>query len=98
MRGSVFLIADNTGRAYLSNVPLSTEHNPGSACYVLLATIGIPLQNVLMEGDTFSAKNVCHSMLQSAQEYLIYVSVGNRIYRQCVGIPMGTDCDPLAAN
>ena len=28
-------------------------------------------------------------------EYLIdniYVSVGNRTYRQCIGIPMGTDC------
>ena len=34
-------------------------------------------------------------------EYLvdsIYVCVGNRIYRQCVGIPMGTDCAPLLAN
>ena len=34
-------------------------------------------------------------------EYLIdniYVSVGNRTYRQCIGIPMGTDCAPLLAN
>ena len=34
-------------------------------------------------------------------EYLInniYVNIGNRIYRQCVGIPMGTDCAPLLAN
>ena len=34
-------------------------------------------------------------------EYLIdniYVSIGNRVYRQCVGIPMGTDCEPLLAN
>ena len=34
-------------------------------------------------------------------EYLIdniYVSIGNRIYRQCVGIPMGMDCAPLMAN
>ena len=33
-------------------------------------------------------------------EYLIdniYVSIGNRVYRQCVGIP-GTDCAPLLAN
>ena len=28
----------------------------------------------------------------------IYVNIGNRIYRQCVGIPMGTDCAPLLAN
>ena len=27
-----------------------------------------------------------------------YVSIGNRVYRQCVGIPMGTDCAPLVAN
>lgn len=34
-------------------------------------------------------------------EYLIdniYVNVGNTVYRQCVGIPMGTDCAPLLAN
>ena len=34
-------------------------------------------------------------------EYLIdniYVSIGKRVYRQCVGIPMGTDCAPLVAN
>ena len=34
-------------------------------------------------------------------EYLIdnvFVSVGNRVYKQCVGIPMGTDCAPLLAN
>ena len=28
----------------------------------------------------------------------IYVSIGKRVYRQCVGIPMGTDCAPLLAN
>jgi hypothetical protein len=34
-------------------------------------------------------------------EYLIdnvYVSVGNKVFRQCIGIPMGTDCAPLLAN
>ena len=34
-------------------------------------------------------------------EYLIdniYVCIGNRVYRQSVGIPMGTDCAPLLAN
>ena len=34
-------------------------------------------------------------------EYLIdniYVSIGNKVYRQCIGIPMGTDCAPLLAN
>ena len=34
-------------------------------------------------------------------EYLvdnIFIKIGNRVYRQCVGIPMGTDCAPLIAN
>ena len=40
-------------------------------------------------------------MLIAYVEYLIdniYVSIGNRVYRQCIGIPMGTDCAPLVAN
>ena len=40
-------------------------------------------------------------MLVEHVEYLIdniYVSIGNGVYRQCVGIPMGTDCAPLLAN
>ena len=28
----------------------------------------------------------------------IYVRVGNRIFKQTIGIPMGTDCAPLLAN
>ena len=28
----------------------------------------------------------------------IYVLVGNKIFRQRIGIPMGTDCAPLLAN
>ena len=34
-------------------------------------------------------------------EYLvdnIFIEVGNRVFRQCIGIPMGTDCAPLIAN
>ena len=40
-------------------------------------------------------------MLIAYVEYLIdniYVSIGNRVYRQCIGIPMETDCAPLVAN
>ena len=46
-------------------------------------------------------QSLTEDKLISHVEYLIdniYVSVGNRIYRQCVGIPMGTDCAPLLAN
>ena len=28
----------------------------------------------------------------------IFVQVGNKVFRQCVGIPKGTDCAPLLAN
>ena len=28
----------------------------------------------------------------------IYIQVGNKIFRQTIGIPMGTDCAPLLAN
>ena len=31
-------------------------------------------------------------------ELHILIIRGNRVYRQCVGIPMGTDCAPLLAN
>ena len=34
-------------------------------------------------------------------EYLIdnvYIKVGNNVYRQTMGIPMGTDCAPQLAN
>ena len=34
-------------------------------------------------------------------EYLvdnIFIEVGNGVFRQCIGIPMGTDCAPLIAN
>ena len=45
--------------------------------------------------------NINKNMLVEHVEYLIdniYVSIGNGVYRQCVGIPMGTDCAPLLAN
>ena len=52
--------------------------------------------------STSSAKcNINEKALIVYVEYLIdniYVSIGNKVYRQCVGIPMGTDCAPLVAN
>ena len=52
---------------------------------------------------TSSAKyNINEKMLVVYVEYLIdnniYVNIGNKVYRQCVGIPMGTDCVPLVAD
>ena len=48
-----------------------------------------------------SKYNITEETLIKLVEYLIdyiYVSIGNKVYRQCVGIPMGTDCAPLLAN
>jgi hypothetical protein len=48
-----------------------------------------------------SKYSITEETLIAYLEYLvdnIYVSIGNRVYRQCVGIPMGTDCAPLLAN
>ena len=28
----------------------------------------------------------------------IYIKIGNHLFRQCLGIPLGTDCAPLLAN
>ena len=48
-----------------------------------------------------SRYSLTEEKLMELVEYLIdnvFVSVGNRVYKQCVGIPMGTDCAPLLAN
>ena len=47
-----------------------------------------------------SRHNVTVETLIAYVEYLvdnIYIN-SNRVYRQCVGIPIGTDCAPLLAN
>ena len=60
-----------------------------------------------MNGDTYWSGIPCSSsakhniMLVAHMEYLIdniYVSIGNGVHRQCVEIPMGTNCAPLLAN
>ena len=45
--------------------------------------------------------NITVSQLLDMVNYLVdnvYISVGNKVFRQCIGIPMGTDCAPLLAN
>ena len=46
-------------------------------------------------------QSISEQVLVNYMEYLIdniYVIIGSRIYRQCIGIPMGTNCAPLVAN
>ena len=48
-----------------------------------------------------SSRSITEDKLVELVEYLvdnIYINVGNRVFRQQVGIPMGTDCAPLLAN
>ena len=73
VRDNIYLIVDNRGRAFWSDVPSKASYK----------------------------SSVTEEMLIILVEYLIdniYVSIGNRVFRQCVGIPMGTDCAPLFAN
>ena len=48
-----------------------------------------------------SRHSISEEVLVAYVEYLldnIYVSIGNKVYRQCIEIPMGMDCAPLVAN
>ena len=49
-----------------------------------------------------SSRSITEDKLVELVEYLIdniyIINVGNRVFRQRVGIPMGTDCAPLLAN
>ena len=40
----------------------------------------------------WSCQNVCEALI-----YLIYIRFGTKLYRQIVGIPLGTNCAPLVA-
>ena len=51
--------------------------------------------------STHGRRNIQVNELIGMLEYLIdsiYIEVGNKVYRQCIGIPMGTDCAPMLAN
>ena len=44
----------------------------------------------------WSCQNICDALLYLLDN--IYIRFGNKLYRQIVGIPMGTNCAPLVAN
>ena len=55
----------------------------------------------LESASSTACVSVRKSMLVECTEYLIdnvYIKVGNSVYRQTIGIPMGTDCAPQLAN
>ena len=45
---------------------------------------------------SWSCQNVCHVISYLLDD--IYIRYGNTLYRQIVGIPMGTNCAPLVAD
>jgi hypothetical protein len=49
-----------------------------------------------LHGKTFTADQLC-GLLKALLENL-YAKVGEKIFRQVIGIPMGTDCAPFLAN
>ena len=44
----------------------------------------------------WSCQNVCDALTFLLDN--IFIRLGTKLYRQVVGIPMGTDCTPLVAN
>ena len=44
----------------------------------------------------WSCQNVCNALSYLLEN--IYIRFGNKLYRQIVGIPMGTNCAPLVAD
>ena len=45
--------------------------------------------------------NITRTQLVDVVDYMIdniFVCVGNKVFKQSIGIPMGTDCAPLLAN
>ena len=55
----------------------------------------------LESASSTACVSVRKSTLVEWTEYLIdnvYIKVGNSVYRQTIGIPMGTDCAPQLAN
>ena len=51
---------------------------------------------IIREYHLWSCQNVCDAL--SFLLYNIYIRFGTKLYRQIVGIPMGTNCAPLVAD
>ena len=47
------------------------------------------------QNELWSCQNVCEALIYLLDN--IYIRFGTKLYRQIVGIPMGTNCAPLVA-
>ena len=51
--------------------------------------------------ETSAGKKYDETLICQMIDFLIdniYIKIGNHLFRQCIGIPMGTNCAPLLAN
>ena len=51
--------------------------------------------------ETSAGKRCDETLICKMIDFLIdniYIKIGNHLFRQCIGIPMGTNCAPLLAN
>ena len=51
--------------------------------------------------ETSAGKKYNETLICQMIDFLIdniYIKIGNHLFRQCIGIPMGTNCVPLLAN
>ena len=54
------------------------------------------LLQTIIEDITYGLVNVCDALSFLLDN--IYIRFGTKLYRQIVGIPMGTNCAPLVAD
>ena len=50
--------------------------------------------------ETSASKKYDEAFIGQMIDFLIdniYIKIGNHLFRQCIGIPMGTNCAPLLA-
>ena len=51
--------------------------------------------------ETSAGKKYDETLICQMVDFLIdniYIKIGNHLFQQCIGIPMGTNCAPLLAN
>ena len=51
--------------------------------------------------ETSAGKKYDETLICQMIDFLmdnIYINIGNHLFWQCIGIPLGTDCAPLLAN
>ena len=73
------------------------ELSTGKALFILHVMIGM-LSAHLMQSEIIilSCQKVCEALTFLLDN--IYIRFGSKLYRQIVGIPMGTHCAPLVAD